>query len=47
MMFPEQGTGLLLPTGDLATWQGRARTGRVPAFSLLSAYACGPPELMG
>ncbi|TWA32677.1 hypothetical protein FB009_12474 [Sinorhizobium medicae] len=32
MMFPQQGTGLLLPTGDLATWQGRAQPRRVPAF---------------
>lgn len=43
MMFPQQGTGLLLPTGGLATWQGRAPTGRVPVSVFPSAYPCGPP----
>lgn len=43
MMFPQQGTGLLLPTGDLATWQGRARFRRVPVSVFPSAYPCGPP----
>jgi hypothetical protein len=43
MMFPQQGTGYLLPTGDLATWQERARSRRVPASVFASAYPCGPP----
>lgn len=43
MMFPQQGTGLLLPVGDLATWQGRAQVRRVPVSVFPSAYPCGPP----
>lgn len=47
MMFPQQGTGLLLPSVDLATWQGRDQRRRVPASVFPSAYPCGPPDLMG
>lgn len=43
MTFPKQGTGLLLPTGDLATWQGRAQLRRVPVSVFSSAYPCVPP----
>lgn len=32
MMFRQRGAGLLLPSVDLATWQGRATPRRVPAF---------------
>lgn len=41
MMFSQQGTGYLLPTGDLA--QGRAWFRRVPVSVFPSAYPCGPP----
>ncbi len=43
MTFPQQGTGYLLPIGDLAAWQGRARLRRVPVSVFPSAYPCGPP----
>lgn len=43
MTFPEQGTSLLLPGGNLATWQERAQLRRVPVSVFPSAYPCGPP----
>lgn len=44
--FPKQGVSNtdLLPPMCLAAWQGRdVSSRRAPAFSLLSAYPCGPP----
>lgn len=43
MKFPQQGTGYLLPIGDLAGWQGRAQFRRVPVSVFPCAYPCGPP----
>ncbi|MGZ2441049.1 hypothetical protein ACVJMZ_003205 [Sinorhizobium medicae] len=43
MKFLQQGTGYLLPIGDLAHWQGRSQVRRVPVSVFPSAYPCGPP----